>query len=91
MKALGISANYGKGDRMAKNTMRPDALTLDTKVKKQTNEIKEVRIVFREGDREFTVKTDVDFLRMIRDVAAIVISRQGQGKNINEEKIPGYM
>ena len=76
---------------MAKNTMRPDALTLDTKVKKQTNEIKEVRIVFREGDREFTVKTDVDFLRMIRDVAAIVISRQGQGKNINEEKIPGYM
>ena len=76
---------------MTKMSMRPEGMRVEAKMDKNEEKVKKVRIVFMEGDEEFTIKVNLDFLRAIKDMAENVISKE-EGYKINTDcKIPGYL
>jgi len=74
---------------MSNMTIKPEGMRMEVKVKKETEEVKAVRIVFLKGEDEFTVKINPEFLKAIRDAAEAIISRTDLPEAYR--KIPGYL
>jgi len=74
---------------MSNMTIKPEGMRMEVKVKKETEEIKAVRMVFLEGEDEFRVKVSPEFLRVIRDAAEAIISKTELPEA--DRKIPGYL
>ncbi len=74
---------------MSNKTIKPEGMRMEVKVKKDTEEIKTVRMVFLEGEDEIRVKMSPEFLKAIRDAAEAIISKTDLPEA--DRKLPGYL
>ena len=75
---------------MSKNSMRPNGLRMEAKVKDETQEVEQIRVVFTKDGREFAVKMDLGMLKAFTEAAMGVLEKSEPSYKPVEKKIPGY-